>query len=107
MSSTSLAVSADKKGELKVKWDKFRSRVKSSDAWKNAKYIEIQCSTDKDFMKEVKSKKILKGAVNKKEARTRLSKLKRDKTWYVRARLVDKKGVGSNWTKAVKIKAKN
>ena len=59
-----------------------------------------------DFSKNVKTKKIKKGTVNKAKAKSTLSKLKRKKTYYIRARLIDKNGVATNWSKAVKIKTK-
>ena len=106
MSKAAPSVTANKGGKATINWDKLREKIKSTKAWKNAKYIEIQYSTDKDFMKNVKSKQIKKGTVNKAKAKSKLSKLKRKKTYYVRARLIDKKGVGSNWSKSVKIKTK-
>lgn len=106
MSKAAPTVTTQKAGTASINWDKLRKKVKGTKAWKNAKYIEIQYSTDKDFLKNVKTKKIKKGSVNKAKAKSKLSKLKRKKTYYVRARLIDKKGVGSNWSKSVKIKAK-
>ena len=106
LGNTALSVTAQKNGKVTVKWDNFRKKIKSSKVWKNAKYIEIQYSTDKDFLKDVKTKKIKKGTVNKTKAKSKLSKLKRKKTYYVRVRLLDSKGVGSNWSKTVKVKAK-
>ena len=41
---------------------------------------------------------------NKANAKTALSKLKRNKVYYIRARLIDAKGVCSNWSKTVKVK---
>lgn len=106
MSRTAPSVTAKKNGKVKISWDKLRNKVKSSKAWKNAKYVQVQYSTDKDFMKNVKAKKIKKGTVNKKKAKSTLSKLRRKKTYYIRARLIDAKGVCSNWSKTVKIKSK-
>ena len=54
----------------------------------------------------MKSKKIKKGKINKAKVKSTLLKLKRKKTYYVRARLIDSKGVGTNWSKAVKVKTK-
>jgi hypothetical protein len=106
MSKAAPSVTAKKSGKLSIKWKKFRNKIKNSKVWKKAKYIEIQCSTDKDFMKKVKSKKIKKGKINKAKAKSLISKLKKKKTYYVRVRLIDKKGVASNWSKKVKIKTK-
>lgn len=106
LSSAAPTVSSNKSGEVKINWDKLRNKIKNTKVWKKAKYIEIQYSTDKEFLKNVKTKKIKKGTVNKAKAKSKLSKLKRKKTYYVRARLLDKKGVASNWSKAVIIKAK-
>ena len=106
MSKAAPAVTAQKDGTLAVKWDKLRNKLKSNKFWKSAKYIEIQYSTDQNFAKNVKTKKIRKGTVNKAKAKTALSKLKIKKTYYIRVRLIDAKGVGSNWSKTVKIQAK-
>ena len=100
------SINVKKHGVVKLKWDKLRKKIKNSKAWKKAKYVEIQYSTDKKFLKKVKTKRIKKRTINKKKAKSKLSKLKRRKTYYIRVRLVDKKGVGSNWTKAKKIKTK-
>lgn len=56
--------------------------------------------------KNVKTKKVKKGTVNKAKAKTTLSKLKKGKAYYIRARLIDSKGVGSNWSKTKKITTK-
>ena len=106
MSKAALSATAQKNGKVTVRWDKFRNKIKNSKVWKNAKYIEIQCSTDQEFAENVKTKKIKKGSVNKAKAKSALSKLKRKKTYYIRARLIDAKGVCSNWSKAVKVKTK-
>ena len=106
LSKNSLSVSAQKNGKVTVDWKSFRDRIKNSKVWKNAKYIEIQYSTDKDFMKNAKTKTVEKGSVNKSKAKTALSKLDKNTTYYIRARLVDADGVASNWSKAVKITTK-
>ncbi len=108
MSQSAPSVTAKKSGTATINWDKLRNKIKKSDgkAWKNAKFIEVQYSTDKNFEENVKTKKIKKGTVNKEKAKSKLSKLKRDQTYYIRARLLDKKGVASNWSKTVKVKAK-
>ena len=103
---TKLSVTVAKNGALKINWDQFRNKVKNSSAWKNAKYIEIQYSTDKEFLKNVKTKKIQKGTINKEKAKSKLSSLKIQKTYYLRARLVDQKGTATNWTETVMIKTK-
>ena len=106
LDTTKLSVTAAQNGALKINWDKFRNKVKNSSAWKNAKYIEIQYSTDKEFLKNVKTKKIQKGTVNKERAKSKLSSLKIQNTYYLRARLVDQNGTATNWTKTVTIKPK-
>lgn len=106
MSKAAPSLTAQKGGKVKINWDKLRNKVKNNKYWKNAKYVEIQYSTDKDFSKKVKTKKIKKGTVNKAKAKSSLSKLKKGKTYYIRVRLIDKKGVGSNWSKTVKVKTK-
>ena len=106
ISQTAPSLSAKQKGKITVNWSKFRNKIKKSEFWSSTKYIEIQCSTKKDFSKNVKTKKIKKGTVNKAKAKSTLSKLKRNKTYYIRARLIDKNGVATNWSKAVKIKTK-
>lgn len=106
MSRNFLSMTAQKNGKLSINWKSFRNKIKNSKVWKNAKYIEIQYGTDKNFMKNVKTKTVEKGTVNKSKAKTALSKLKENTIYYVRARLVDGEGVGSNWSKAVKIRTK-
>ena len=49
---------------------------------------------------------IEKGKVNKAKAKTTLSKLKSNKTYYLRVRLIDGKGICSNWSKVIKCKTK-
>ena len=95
-----------KKGKATIAWDKLRNKVKGKKAWKKAKYIEIQYSTNKAFTKNVKTKKIKKGTIDKAKAKSTLSKLKRKQTYYVHVRLGDKKGVCTNWSKTVKLKTK-
>ena len=101
------SVTAQKNGGLTVDWAAFRTKIKNSNAWKNAKYIEIQYSTDKEFQENVRTKKIVKGSVDKAKAKSTLSKLKRKKTYYVRARLIDAEGVCSNWSRTITIRTKN
>jgi len=106
LSQAAPAVSVQESGQLAVKWDKLRNKMKNTKAWKNAKYIEIQYSTDKNFQKNARTKKIQKGTINKAKAKTKLSKLKIQKTYYIRARLIDAKGVCTNWSKTVVAKPK-
>jgi hypothetical protein len=106
MSKAAPSVSAQKNGMVTVNWDRFRDKIKNSKVWKSAKYIEVQYSTDKDFLQDVKTKKIRKGSVNKVKAKSALSKLERKKTYYIRARLLDERGLGSNWSKVVKVRTK-
>ena len=54
----------------------------------------------------LRQKKIRKGSVNKVKAKSALSKLERKKTYYIRARLLDERGLGSNWSKVVKVRTK-
>jgi hypothetical protein len=100
------SLTARKKGEISINWAKLRNKIKSSKVWKDAKYIEIQYSTDKDFLKNVKTKTIKKGTFDKESAKSKLSKLKIKKTYYIRARLIDKDGVASNWSKTAEIRTK-
>lgn len=106
MSGNSLSLTAQKNGRVTIDWKAFRDRIKNSEVWKNAKYVEIQYGTDKDFTTNTNTKKVKKGTVNKSKAKTALSKLKKNTTYYVRARLVDGDGVCSNWSKAIKIRTK-
>jgi hypothetical protein len=106
MSGNSLSLTAQKNGRVTIDWKAFRNRIKNSEVWKNAKYVEIQYGTDKDFTTNTNTKKVKKGTVNKSKAKTALSKLKKNTTYYVRARLVDGDGVCSNWSKAIKIRTK-
>jgi uncharacterized protein YjdB len=107
LNQASLSLTAQNSGKVSIDWNKFRSRIKNSEVWKNAKYIEIQYGTDKDFMKDFKTKTVEKGSVNKSKARTALSKLRKNTTYYVRARLVDGDGVASNWSKTVRIRTRD
>ena len=108
MTKAAPTLTAQKSGNVTINWDKLRNKIKGKKVWKNAKYIEIQYSTDKNFEKNVKTKKIKKKSVNKAKAKTAVKNLrkKQKKTYYLRVRLIDKKGVGSNWSKSVKIKPK-
>jgi hypothetical protein len=101
-----IPVSSEKKKELTIKWNKFRNKVKNSEIWKNAEYIEIQCSTDENFKKNVTTKRVKKGSVNRVNAKTALMGLKQKTTYYIRVCVQDKKGVYSNWSKTVKVKTK-
>lgn len=94
-----LGLSANKDGEVTINWEKLRNKVKNLKIWKEAKYVEVQCSTDKNFEKGVKSKKVEKEKVTKENAKTALNKLKKGARYYVRARLWDANGVYSNWSK--------
>ena len=106
LSQAAPSMTAQKNGKVTIKWDKLRKKIKNSEIWKTAKYVEIQYSTDKEFQKNVKTKKFKKGSVKKEKAKSTLSKLKRKKTYYIRARLIDAKGTGSNWSRTVKVKTK-
>ena len=106
MSRTALSMTARKNGNVTIRWDKFRKKIKNSREWKTAKYVEIQYSTDKEFLQNVKTKKIRKGSVNKAEAKSKLSRLQRKKTYYIRARLIDGEGICSNWSKTIEIATK-
>lgn len=106
LEKTALGVSANKSGETTIDWDKFRDKVKDLKVWKEAKFVEIQCSTDKYFVKNVMTKRIAKGKVTKENAKTALKKLKKNTKYYIRARLWDAKGVYSNWSKVVAVTIK-
>ena len=104
-----IIISAKAKGrEIAVKWKKNTKKIKKSETWKKAKYIEVQYSTDKTFSKKsvTKTKKFKKKKINKAKAKSSLSKLKRKKKYYFRVRLIDSKGVFSNWSKTIKIKTR-
>ena len=108
LSKAALSVTAKKKGKVTVNWKKFIKKIKKSEVWKKAKYIQIQYSTDKTFSKKsvTKTKKFKKKKINKAKAKSILSKLKKKKKYYFRVRLIDSKGVCSNWSKTIKIKTK-
>ena len=106
LTKASLPVTAQKNGKVTVAWKIFRDKIKNSAAWKNAKYIEIQYSTDEEFLQNVKTKKIQKGKADKANAKSTLSKLRLNSTYYIRARLIDAKGECSNWSRTVKVKTK-
>ena len=73
--------------------------------FKKAKYIEIEYSTDKRFQ-TIDGIKIIKKGTIKKNTKSTISKLKSNKTYYVRARLWDGNTVFSKWSKSVKVKSK-
>jgi hypothetical protein len=100
------SLSAKKNGKVTITWDEFRSKMKKKSFWKKAKLIEVQYSTNKNFKKNTKTKTIKKGTINKKSAKTKLTKLKRGKTYYVRVRLWDGVSKYSKWSKTVKVKTK-
>ena len=108
LNKASLSVTAQKKGKVAVKWQNFIKKIKKSETWKKAKYIEVQYSTDKTFSKKsvTKTKKFKKKKINKAKAKSTLSKLKKKKKYYFRVRLIDSKGVFSNWSKTIKIKTR-
>ena len=106
MSRTYPALSSKKSGQLTINWEKFASKIRDSKAWKNAKSVEIQCSTKKNFSKNVKTIEIKKKKLNKAKAKTVLSKLKKNTTYYIRVRLIYSKGLRSNWSKTKKIRTK-
>ena len=106
LSQAAPSMTAQKNGKVTIKWDKLRKKIKNSEIWKTAKYVEIQYSTDKEFLQNVKTKKIRKGSVNKAEAKSKLSRLQRKKTYYIRARLIDGEGICSNWSKTIEIATK-
>ena len=92
MSQNSLSLTAQNSGRVSIDWEKFRDRIKNSKVWKNAKYIEIQFGTDKEFIKNTKTKTVKKGTVDKSKAKTALSKLDKNTTYYVRVRYFDGTG---------------
>ena len=108
LNKASLSVTAKKKGKVVVKWQNFIKKIKKSETWKKAKYIEVQYSTDKTFSKKsvTKTRKFKKKKINKAKTKSSLSKLKRKKNYYFRVRLIDSKGVFSNWSKTIKIKTR-
>ena len=55
------SLTAEKEGAIRINWNKLRKKIKSTKVWKDAKYIEIQYSTDKEFRKNVKTKRSGRG----------------------------------------------
>ena len=108
MSKTAPSVTARKNGKVTIKWKKFLKKIKKSSVWKKAKYIQVQYSTDKTFSTKsvTKTKTIKKKKINKAKVKSTLSKLKRRKKYYIRVRLIDSRGISSNWSKTVKVKTK-
>jgi hypothetical protein len=66
----------------------------SGQLWTKVKNVEIQYSTDKAFKNDVKTK-----VVSKDSEKIVIKNLKRDTTYYIRARLTTAKGVTSRWSK--------
>ena len=107
LNRTAPSATVQTSGKVTVGWDQFRNKLMNSKVWKNAKYIEIQYSTDKEFLENVKTKKIAKSSVSKEKAKSTLSGLRRKKVYYIRVRLIDAEGVCSNWSRAIRIRTKN
>ena len=99
------SLKATKKGKITVDWNLFFRKMKYKAIWKKAKYIEIEYSTDKRFQ-TIDGIKIIKKGTIKKNPKSTISKLKSNKTYYVRARLWDGNTVFSKWSKSVKVKSK-
>ena len=99
------SLKATKKGKITVDWNLFFRKMKYKAIWKKAKYIEIEYSTDKRFQ-TIDGIKIIKKGTIKKNTKSTISKLKSNKTYYVRARLWDGNTVFSKWSKSVKVKSK-
>lgn len=76
-------------------------RIKAVNGNAQGKY-----STDRNFQKNNGLKKIKKGSVNKIIAKTTLSKLEKNRTYYFRVRLWDGNGKCSKWSKTVRVRMK-
>jgi hypothetical protein len=95
--NTSLNKPKAGKKSIKLSWKKVTA--------KGIKGYEIQCSTDKDFKKDIKTVNIKKT----KTTATKIKKLKSKKKYYVRIRTYKKSGsdkVYSNWSKVKSVKVK-
>ena len=103
MSSTSPTVFSQRAGEATISWDSLRDRIMNSEFWSKAESIEIEYSTDREFLQNVETKRIGKDTLDMPHAESTLSLPEGQKTYYVRACLVDREGVRSNWSKTVAI----
>jgi hypothetical protein len=100
------ALSAAGNGKINIIWTAFRRKMQISKVWKKTKYVEIQCSTDKNFKKNVIKKKVAKGTLTKENSKTAISRLKKGKTYYLRIRLTDGEGNYTKWSNVKEIKTK-
>lgn len=69
--------------------------------WTKVKSVEIQYSTDKWFRINVNTK-----TVSKNSKQIKIKNLKRDTTYYIRARYTTEKGVTSRWSKTGSFKTR-
>ena len=107
LNRTAPSAAVQRSGKVTVSWDQFRNKLMTSTVWKNAKFIEIQYSTDKEFLENVKTKKIAKSSVNKAKAKSALSGFRRHRVYYIRVRLIDAEGICSNWSRTIMTRTKN
>lgn len=96
----SIKAKTTKKGKVKVSWKESSKdqSEKEKKAYKNAKKIEVQYSTDMKFKKDVKSK-----TIDKDKTKVTLKGAKKNTTYYVRMRYVDENGNVSKWSKPQEI----
>ena len=88
-----------KKNKVTVSWKKIKKNKAGKKLLKKIKSIQVQYSTDKAFITNVKTK-----TVGKKKTKVTL-KLRKKTTYYIRVRYKGAKGF-SKWSKVKKVKTK-
>jgi hypothetical protein len=87
-------------GKVVIDWESLQKKIRK--AYPNARWIEVQYSTDAGF-KNAKTKKIWISCLKKK---TVIRWLKKNRNYYFRVRLSSGRKALTNWTRAIEIKTK-
>ncbi len=88
-----------KKNQVTVSWKKIKNNKKGRKLLKKIRSIQLQYSTDPNFLQDVTVRRI-----GKKKNKVIL-KLQRKTTYYIRVRYVDSEGV-SDWSKVKRVRTK-
>ena len=84
-----------------------KEKIKNKDLWKHIKNIEIQYTTEKNFMNHIKTKVISKNtAIDKTKLKVKVQKLKKGRTYYFRIRYTNGDNVRTEWSNVKKFKVK-
>ena len=88
---------------ITVFWNDIKRKTKNQKKiWEQIMQIEVQCSADPAFPKEVTDSRI----IGKKKTKVVFSGLQRKTAYFVRARYLDGAGGYSAWSKVKKMKTK-